>query len=36
MAGPRTCHNACGAPTNNSSTFVPIPAVSRASTPAPA
>ena len=36
MAGPCTCRNAGGAPTNDGGTPVPTPAVSRASTPAPA
>ena len=36
MAGPRTRRNAGGAPTNNSGTPVPIPAVSRTPTPASA
>ena len=34
MAGPRTCRNACGAPTNGSNTPEPIPAVSRTPTSA--
>ena len=36
MAGPRTRRNAGGAAINNSGTPKPIPAVSRAPTPAPA
>ena len=36
MAGPRTCRNASGAPTDDSGTPKPTPAVSRVSTPAPA
>ena len=36
MAGPRTRRNAGGAPTDDSGTPVPTPAVSRAPTPAPA
>ena len=36
MAGPRIHRNAGGAPTNDSGTPVPTPAVSRASTSAPA
>ena len=36
MAGPRTRRNAGGAPTDDSGTLDPTPAVSRAPTPAPA